>query len=99
MFKALFLRNEASLLNDFNWEHIYKIIVKRNHCTVNEFVKYVIRFTNSVLNMKHLSVMYKMKKIHNLSSEISFVPFNKPSINRHFILPELILYKARRCRA
>jgi hypothetical protein len=45
MFKALFLRNEASMLDDFNGEHICKIITIRNHCTVNEFIKYKIRFT------------------------------------------------------
>jgi hypothetical protein len=99
MFKVLFLRNEASMLNDFNGEHIYKIITIRNHCTVNEFKKYIMRFTYSVLNTKHLNFMYKMNKIHNLNSEISFVPFNKPSTYRRVVLSELILYKARRYRA
>lgn len=70
MFKTLFLRNEASVLNDFNGEHIYKIITTRNHCTVNEFIKYIIRFTYSALNTKSLNFTYKMNKIHNLSSEI-----------------------------
>jgi hypothetical protein len=99
IFKALFLRNEASMLNYFNGEHIYKIIIIWTHCTVNKFRKYIIRFTYSVLNTKYLNFMYKMNKIHNLSSEISFVSFNKPSINRHVVLSELILYIARRCRA
>ena len=99
MFKALFLRNEASVLNEFNGEYIYKIITIRNHCTVNEFINFIIRFTYSVLNTKLLNFMYKMNKIHNLSSEISFLPFNKPSIYRHVVLSGLILYKARRCRA
>ena len=39
MFKASFLRNEVSMLNDFNGEYIYNNITIRNHCTVHEFIK------------------------------------------------------------
>jgi len=55
------------VLNSFNREHIYKITI-RNHCTVNKFIKYIIRFTYSLLNTRHLNFTYKMNKIYNLSS-------------------------------